>query len=85
MMSFSPGGTDDGLTGQAAGGEGGLDTQWNGVAEHEVVVKERVAVCEHFLSRVMCELDADMLYSVIVAVSERCDLSICLQQKIVPL
>jgi len=53
MMSFRPGGTDHELTGQAAGGEGGLDTQWNGVAEHEAVVKERVAVCEHFWSRHM--------------------------------
>ncbi|RHZ43307.1 putative C6 transcription factor [Aspergillus thermomutatus] len=43
MMSFRPGGTDYGPTGQAAGGEGGLDSQWNGVDEHEVVVKERVA------------------------------------------
>ncbi|KAJ6073408.1 hypothetical protein N7467_011493 [Penicillium canescens] len=42
-MSFRPGGTDYGPTGQAAGGEGGLDSQWNGVDEHEVVVKERVA------------------------------------------
>ncbi|KAL5042783.1 hypothetical protein BDW71DRAFT_200328 [Aspergillus fruticulosus] len=42
-MSFRPGGTDHGLTGQAAEGEGALDTQWNGVAEHEAVVKERAA------------------------------------------
>ncbi|GFF64681.1 hypothetical protein IFM62136_06038 [Aspergillus lentulus] len=43
MMSFGPGGTDYGSAGQEAGGEGSLDSQWNGVDEHEVVVKERVA------------------------------------------
>ncbi|KAL6232121.1 hypothetical protein BDW75DRAFT_247397 [Aspergillus navahoensis] len=42
MMSFRPGGTEYGPIGQA-GREGGLDPQWNGVDEHEVVVKERVA------------------------------------------
>ncbi|GFF87161.1 putative transcriptional regulatory protein YJL206C [Aspergillus lentulus] len=83
-MSFGPGGTDYGSAGQEAGGEGSLDSQWNGVDEHEVVVKERVAVCEHFLNRVTGELDADMLHSVIVAVSGRCDPSIYLQQKLFP-
>ncbi|PKX88891.1 putative C6 transcription factor [Aspergillus novofumigatus IBT 16806] len=43
MMPFRPGGTDYESAGQAAGGEGGLDPQWNGVDDHEVVVKERAA------------------------------------------
>lgn len=51
MMSFSPGGTDCGPAGQAAGREGGLDPQCNGPDEHEVIVKERVAVREHLLRR----------------------------------
>lgn len=54
MMSLSPGGTDCGPAGQAAGREGGLDPQCNGSDEREVIVKERVAVCEHFLGRVAC-------------------------------
>jgi hypothetical protein len=86
MMSFRPGGTDHGSAGQAARGEGGPDSQWNGVDDHEVVVKERVAVCEHLLSRVTCEcaLDADIFHSVIVAVSGRCDPSIYLLQRLFP-
>lgn len=48
VMSFRPAVTDYGPTGQA-GEEGDLDSQWNGVDEHEVVAKERVAVCECFL------------------------------------
>ncbi|KAF9889991.1 hypothetical protein FE257_006671 [Aspergillus nanangensis] len=43
MMSIRPGGTDYGPTGKAAGGEGGLASEWHGVDEHEVVMKERVA------------------------------------------
>ncbi|OJJ58392.1 hypothetical protein ASPSYDRAFT_90561 [Aspergillus sydowii CBS 593.65] len=42
-MSLSPGGTDCGPAGQAAGREGGLDPQCNGSDEREVIVKERVA------------------------------------------
>jgi hypothetical protein len=52
MMSLRPGGTDYGPTGQAVGGEDGLASQWNGVDEPGVVAKEKVALCEHFLSRV---------------------------------
>ncbi|EHK19784.1 uncharacterized protein TRIVIDRAFT_224464 [Trichoderma virens Gv29-8] len=42
-MSFRPGGTNHGPTGQAAGGEGGLESQGNGVDGHEVIVKEKAA------------------------------------------
>ncbi|KAH2079384.1 hypothetical protein KXW32_007328 [Aspergillus fumigatus] len=42
-MSFRPGGTSYGSTGQAAEGKGGLDSEWNEPDEHEVGVKERVA------------------------------------------
>ncbi|CAG8239460.1 unnamed protein product [Penicillium salamii] len=47
MMSFP--GTDYGPTGQAAEEECGLASQWNGVGEHDIVVKERVACdrCRH--------------------------------------
>lgn len=55
-MSFRPGGTSYGSTGQAAEGKGGLDSEWNEPDEHEVGVKERVAVCEHSLSRVTGDL-----------------------------
>ncbi|GCB23320.1 putative transcriptional regulatory protein YJL206C [Aspergillus awamori] len=68
MMSFRPGATDCGPTGQATGREGGLDFQRNGSDEHEVMVKERVAVCEHFPTRVAYGFEANM-HSVIVAVS----------------
>ncbi|GKZ27795.1 hypothetical protein AbraCBS73388_005737 [Aspergillus brasiliensis] len=68
MMSFGSGDTDCGPTSQAAGREGGLDPQCNGPDKHEIMVKERVAVCEHFLNRVAYDLDAD-IHSVIVAVS----------------
>ena len=81
MMSFRPGGTDCGSTAQAAGRESGLEPQCNGQDEHDVMVKERVAVCKHFLGRVACDLDADM-HSVIVAVSARYDPSIYLQQNL---
>ncbi|GKZ61867.1 hypothetical protein AnigIFM49718_008934 [Aspergillus niger] len=67
-MSFRPGATDCGPTGQATGREGGLDFQRNGSDEHEVMVKERVAVCEHFPTRVAYGFEANM-HSVIVAVS----------------
>jgi hypothetical protein len=79
MMSFRPGATNCGPTGQAAGREGGLDFQRNGSDEHEVMVKERVAVCEHFPTRVAYDFEADM-HSVIVAVSGRYDPSVYLQQ-----
>lgn len=48
-MPFRSGGTDYGPTCDDIGAEGGLDRQWIGVDEHEVVMKERVAVCKYSL------------------------------------
>lgn len=65
-MSFRPEGTDYEPTGQVTAGEGDLASQWDGVAEHEVVVEEIGAVYERGLSRVTRELDAGMLHSAIL-------------------
>ncbi|KAL4798777.1 hypothetical protein BDV19DRAFT_376652 [Aspergillus venezuelensis] len=42
-MSLRPEDIDDRSTGQTTGGESGLETQRNGIPEHEVAVKERTA------------------------------------------